>query len=130
VPRKKTLSPTDWPSRLKEAGLRSTALSVSVLRTLEAHGRSYSHDELAQELTAEGRAEKVDRVTLYRILDRLRGADRAWRHTLAEPAASGYFECGQCHEITALPTDPISSRSSRGCSSASTRAVRKAPRPR
>ncbi|NIF56627.1 transcriptional repressor [Burkholderia sp. Ax-1724] len=107
---------TDWPSRLREAGLRSTALSVAVLECLERIDLPRSHDELARDLAATTNGEKVDRVTLYRILDRLttagllirlQGSDRTWRHALAQrQGASGYFECDQCHSISALPADP------------------------
>lgn len=107
---------TDWPSRLREAGLRSTALTVAVLERLEHLGQPLSHEELARELAATGSRENVDRVTLYRILDRLtaaglltriQGSDRAWRHAIAQQeSASGYFECDQCHTLSALPQDP------------------------
>jgi Fur family ferric uptake transcriptional regulator len=107
---------TDWPARLRELGLRSTALSVAVLECLERIDLPRSHDELARDLAATGNGEKVDRVTLYRILDRLttagllsriQGSDRVSRHALAQhQGASGYFECDQCHSISALPDDP------------------------
>jgi len=107
---------TDWPSRLREAGLRATALTVAVLERLEGAGQPRSHDELVRDLAAAGGHEKVDRVTLYRILDRLtaagllgriQGSDRAWRYAIAQThGAAGYFECDQCHSISALPADP------------------------
>ena len=107
---------TDWPSRLREAGLRSTALTVAVLKRLEGAGQPCSHDELARDLGPEAGGKKVDRVTLYRILDRLsavgllsriQGSDRVWRHAIAQhQAATGYFECDQCHSISTLPEDP------------------------
>ncbi|WP_438392053.1 Fur family transcriptional regulator [Caballeronia sp. DA-9] len=107
---------TDWASRLREAGLRCTALTVAVLEHLEGARQPRSHDELARDLGAAAVAGKIDRVTLYRILDRLtaaglvtriQGSDRAWRHAIAQPqSASGYFECDQCHSISTLPEDP------------------------
>lgn len=107
---------TDWPLRLREAGLRSTALTVAVLEQLERTRQPCSHDELAHDLTVATGSAKVDRVTLYRILDRLvaagllsriQGSDRVWRHTIAQhPGAPGYFECDHCHSISALPRDP------------------------
>ncbi|WP_143131676.1 Fur family transcriptional regulator [Paraburkholderia aspalathi] len=109
-------APTDWPSRLREAGLRSTSLSVAVLERLEGADQPRSHEELARDLGAATGAGKVDRVTLYRILDRLtavglltriQGSDRAWRHAIAKHETStGYFECDHCHNISALPEDP------------------------
>lgn len=107
---------TDWPSRLREAGLRCTALTVAVLGRLEATGQPCSHDELARDLGPTTGAGKVDRVTLYRILDRLtaaglftriQGSDRVWRYAVAQSqSAAGYFECDHCHSISALPEDP------------------------
>jgi Fur family ferric uptake transcriptional regulator len=100
---------------LRQAGLRSTALTLGVLEVLAGMTHPCSHEELAHELSASAKIDKVDRVTLYRILDRLaraglvgriQGSDRAWRYALGETAAPGYFECEQCHEITALPSDP------------------------
>lgn len=107
---------TDWRSRLQQAGLRATSLTVAVLETLERADQPRSHEELARDLVAVGVAATVDRVTLYRILDRLtvagllsriQGSDRAWRHALAQRQnATGYFECDHCHSISALPEDP------------------------
>jgi len=107
---------TDWPSRLREAGLRSTALTVAVLGRLEGASQPLSHEELARELVAAADGGKVDRVTLYRILDRLsaagllnriQGSDRVWRHAIAQhQSTAGYFECDHCHSISALPEDP------------------------
>lgn len=108
-------SSTDWPQRLRAAGLRNTALTVAVLRRLETSGQPCSHDELVHGLVTDVPAGKVDRVTLYRILDRLtqaellakiQGSDRVSRYTLTHASAPGYFECDQCHSITALPSDP------------------------
>ncbi|SEE77439.1 Fur family transcriptional regulator [Paraburkholderia caballeronis] len=106
---------TDWPSRLREAGLRCTALTVAVLEHLENAGQPRSHDELARDLGVAAAAGKIDRVTLYRILDRLttaglvtriQGSDRASRHAIAQQQNSaGYFECDRCHSISALPED-------------------------
>jgi len=107
---------TDWPSRLREAGLRSTALTVAVLEQLEHAGQPRSHEELARDLVLATGGAKVDRVTLYRILDRLgtagllsriQGSDRVWRHAIAQRQnTAGYFECDHCHNISALPEDP------------------------
>jgi Fur family ferric uptake transcriptional regulator len=107
---------TDWPDCIRQAGLRSTTLTVAVLELLDRLGHPCSHDELAQHLATESAPDRVDRVTLYRILDRLtaaglltriQGSDRVWRHVIAQPrSTSGYFECDQCHTISALPDDP------------------------
>ncbi|WP_146122832.1 Fur family transcriptional regulator [Burkholderia multivorans] len=107
---------TDWPSRLREAGLRCTSLTIAVLERLEDAGQPCSHDDLARDLGPITGSGKVDRVTLYRILDRLtavglltriQGSDRVWRHAIAHHQSSaGYFECDHCHNISALPEDP------------------------
>ena len=109
-------TPTEWPDRLRQAGLRATALTVAVLELLERLDQPLAHDELVRDLTAEGTAQKIDRVTLYRILERLtasglltriQGSDRVWRHAIAQSQnASGYFECDHCHTLSALPDDP------------------------
>ena len=113
--RVKNAPPAAWPERLRAAGLRSTALTLAVLQRLETASQPYSHEDLAQELAEDNPSGKVDRVTLYRILDRLtlvdliakiQGSDRVARYTLTHASAAGYFECDQCHSVTALPSDP------------------------
>jgi Fur family transcriptional regulator, ferric uptake regulator len=109
-------APTDWPDNLRQLGLRATALTVEVLELLESVKQPCSHDELARTLASAGKGRKVDRVTLYRILERLtlaglltrlQGSDRVWRHAIAQPqGTSSYFECDHCHTLSALPGDP------------------------
>jgi Fur family transcriptional regulator, ferric uptake regulator len=114
--RNKVSASTDWSDRLRQAGLRSTTLTLAVLELIERIGAPSSHDELARDLIAVDATQKIDRVTLYRILDRLtaaqllvriQGSDRVWRYAIAKrETAPGYFECDQCHTISALPSDP------------------------
>ena len=109
------LSEPDWAELLHSKGLRATAATKLVLSTLQASAEPLSHEELEQRLlTAEGAASKPDRVTLYRILERLCQAglvrkvshsDRSWRFALASEEETGTFECDQCHELTPLETD-------------------------
>lgn len=101
---------------LAQAGLRRTRATRAVLQLFVADGaRSATHAELEGELLAQG--VEVNRVTLYRLLDRLvatglltRHADdaaRTWRYALASSLSAGglareggvvpRFECDACH---------------------------------
>lgn len=101
----------DSPSlmqRLERAGLRRTRATEAVVGLFQSDpGWSPSHAELEMALQALGL--QVNRVTLYRLLDRLveagilerhtGGDDRTWRFGLA-PDESGVvprFECDACH---------------------------------
>jgi len=105
-------------SRLEAAGLRRTLATRAVLGLFLARPHaSLSHAQALAALTARGLV--LNRVTLYRLLDRLaacgvlrRHADdhRTWRFRLAsldEPSpeeenAAPLFECGACHRRFAL----------------------------
>jgi Fur family ferric uptake transcriptional regulator len=97
---------------LSQAGLRRTRATRAVLRLFVADGSwAATHADVEVALTAQGLA--VNRVTLYRLLDRLaatgllsRHADdaaRTWRYALAPEVANGdgsvvpRFECDACH---------------------------------
>ncbi|TNF61857.1 MAG: Fur family transcriptional regulator [Burkholderiales bacterium] len=94
--------------RLERAGLRRTRATEAVVGLFQSDpGWSPSHAELEMALQALGL--QVNRVTLYRLLDRLveagilerhtGGDDRTWRFGLA-PDESGVvprFECDACH---------------------------------
>lgn len=109
------LDPNAWTELLHGKGLRATAATKLVLSTLQASAEPLSHDELAQRLVAaDGASNKPDRVTLYRILERLcqtgllrkvSHTDRSWRFTLNKNDEAGTFECDQCHELTPLEQD-------------------------
>lgn len=101
--------PEDWLARLEQAGLRRTQATRSVLR-LFLHDPSWnpSHAEVATALAQHG--VHVNRVTLYRLLDRLaacgllaRQADtdtRSWRFHLEDShndPLTPRFECDACH---------------------------------
>jgi Fur family ferric uptake transcriptional regulator len=93
---------------LSEHGLRRTHAARAVLKWLHAHlERSWTHAELMEALHAEQTAD-LDRVTLYRLLDRLSqaglllchvDADRVRHYRVASdsPEASPRFECQACH---------------------------------
>lgn len=105
--------PDAW---LAQSGLRRTRATRAVLQLFVADAtRSVTHAELETELVAQGMV--VNRVTLYRLLDRLvatgllsRHADdvaRTWRYALASRVSAGpqarkgevvpRFECDACH---------------------------------
>ena len=102
--------------RVRAAGLRITGARVSVLSALEQAGRLLSHHDIEQALEPV----RMDRVTLYRVLDslvesglahRVSGADRVWRfgvmagggrmvHQKHEEHA--HFQCRDCGKIVCL----------------------------
>lgn len=101
--------PAEWQARLERAGLRRTHATQSVLNLfLQDSGWSPTHAEVDAALCHKG--EQVNRVTLYRLLDRLaagglleRHADtesRLWRFRLADTEVDPLaprFECDACH---------------------------------
>ncbi len=97
---------------LAQAGLRRTQATRAVLQWFVANPSSTAnHADVEAALLAQGQG--VNRVTLYRLLDRLaaagllaRHADdaaRTWRYTLGPQAAGAdasvvpRFECDDCH---------------------------------
>ena len=103
---------------LSAHGLRRTAAARRVLGWLLAHpDTSYTHAQLQAALSGEGDAEDgaLDRVTLYRLIDRLTqvglllcrvDASRVRRYQ-AMPAgvhAMPHFECQSCHRDSPLET--------------------------
>jgi Fur family ferric uptake transcriptional regulator len=114
APHKKPVKPEPLPvpaeiqSRLERAGLRRTLATRAVLGLFLAQPlASWSHTQALASLTARGL--DINRVTLYRLLDRLaacgvlqRHADdgaRIWRYGLADTGDRMVprFECGACH---------------------------------
>lgn len=100
---------------LERVGLRRTRAAIAVLDLLQAEPeRSLTHAEV--EAALKSRDVSVNRVTLYRLLERLVSAgvldkhsddvDRAWRFGLccAEPGQSlPRFACDACHRHFSLP---------------------------
>lgn len=100
---------------LAQAGLRRTRAATSVLDILcEDPLRSLTHTDIEQRLKQRGVA--ANRVTIYRLLERLVAcgllekhtddADRAWRfgwHSTDAQAAQARFECDACHRHFQLP---------------------------
>lgn len=106
--------PASIQARLAASGLRRTLLTRAVVGYFLAH----PHDDLchSQALAAmDKRGLKTDRVTLYRLLDRLAACgvlvrhthpqERVWRYRLVlTPAkqAAPAFECRACQQHFAL----------------------------
>jgi Fur family ferric uptake transcriptional regulator len=94
---------------IKETQSRVTAARVRVLAFLLKYSRSFTHNEIEQEL---GIKEPIDSVTLYRVLDwlaerelihKVAGADQVWRFSAGSAHAShehAHFQCSKCATIT------------------------------
>ncbi len=109
------ISPSDDPidALLSAHGLRRTAAARQVLGWLLAHpDTSYTHAQLQDALAGDD-AEPLDRVTLYRLIDRLtqvglllcRVDSQRVRRYQAMPAsvhAIPHFECQSCHRDSPL----------------------------
>lgn len=113
APREPAAVPPHIQTRLEAAGLRRTLATRAVLGLFLAQPPGgLTHAQALQALTARGL--DINRVTLYRLLDRLaacgvlqRHTDdqaRTWRFNLAPQEASGEdegalprFECDACH---------------------------------
>lgn len=109
VPRDAVTVPAEIQSRLEAAGLRRTLATRAVLGLFLAQPQgTLSHAQALASLTARGL--DINRVTLYRLLERLAacgvlqrqtdGQARTWRFRLADPdgdAAAPRFECDACH---------------------------------
>lgn len=110
-----TAAPFDSEALLRDSGLRVTRAAQTVLELLERSSQPLTHEDVASAYTT-ATGEAPDRVTVYRVLDRLVeaglcdrrvGADRINRFSRHVDAASGNtFECNHCHKVLALPSDP------------------------
>ncbi len=116
---------TPWAkSVLKQAGLRSTAARVGVLRHLADHGKPVSHGEVVDSLSEFG----FDQSTIYRVLHELTDSgllakldlgdqirrfefrDGGTRHELEHP----HFMCVDCGKVTCLEEFSFQLTPSRG----------------
>jgi Fur family ferric uptake transcriptional regulator len=104
--------------QLRNAGLRVTPVRIKVLATLLAERRALSHQDIQERFL------KVDRVTLYRVLDslisvglahKIAGFDRVFRYNSGAAAEQvspntesnkdnlqhqhGHFKCTRCTKI-------------------------------
>ena len=111
-----TLTPTtdDLDTLLTAHGLRRTQVARKVLGWFVAHpDTSFTHAQLLSALGAASR-EPLDRVTLYRQVDRLTLAGlllcrvdaqrvRRYQSMPASVKAIPHFECQSCHRDSVLP---------------------------
>lgn len=100
----------DWKQTLRSYGLRSTSSTIATLQCLETSTQALSHDDLTRQLGKMA----PDRVTLYRILERLiqvgivqryTDSTRIQRFSLTQRAAVGLFECDHCHHVIPIEQD-------------------------
>jgi Fur family ferric uptake transcriptional regulator len=115
---------TDFQERIRDAGLRSTAPRVAVLRELETATAPMSHADLVESLGEEG----YDRVTIYRNLTDLTDAglvvradlgDHVWRFELKRvggehKGSHPHFTCTDCGTVACLPEESVRIASSKG----------------
>jgi Fur family ferric uptake transcriptional regulator len=114
-PKPPRAAPFDSETLLRDNGLRVTRAAQTVLELIEHSSQPLTHEEVASAYTS-ATGETPDRVTVYRVLDRLVeaglcdrrvGPDRVNRFSRHVEAESGNtFECDQCHKVLALPSDP------------------------
>lgn len=111
-------STSDLQARIRQAGLRSTAARVAVLRLLDAAHSPVSHAELAEQLVPLG----FDRATVYRnlmdltecgLVGRTELGDHVWRfesrsgeheHAIGHP----HFMCVDCGKVQCLTEVDVS----------------------
>ncbi len=101
---------------LRAAGERLTAPRAAVLAVLLGAREALTHHEIESALA--GRL-AVDRVTVYRVLDRLvalglahrvAGEDRTWRFLAGGPGGHGahaHFACSRCGRTVCLDEVPV-----------------------
>ena len=102
--------------RIRGTGARMTTPRVQVLAAMLGAQRVLSHHDIEDMLGAA----RLDRVTLYRVLDwlveqglahRIAGRDRVWRFSATGEAheTHGHFQCNRCGKILCL--DELSAHS-------------------
>jgi Fur family ferric uptake transcriptional regulator len=107
-PKEPALVPAEIQARLERAGLRRRQATRAVLGLFLANPQgTLSHAQALASLTARGL--DINRVTLYRLLDRLAACGalqrhanddaRTWRYALADTdeGMAPRFECDACH---------------------------------
>ena len=101
--------------RIRETGGRMTGPRIQVLAAMLGANRVLSHHDIEHMLGAA----RVDRVTLYRVLEwlvaqglahRIAGSDRVWRFSVTGEAheAHAHFQCSGCGRVLCL--DELSAR--------------------
>ena len=101
--------------RIRGTGARMTAPRVQVLAAMLIANQVLSHHDIEARLGAA----RLDRVTLYRVLDwlveqglahRIAGPDRVWRFSVTGEAheTHAHFQCSLCGKVLCL--DELSAR--------------------
>ena len=104
----------DAERRIGATGSRITQARVRILAMLLGAGRAIGHQEIERKLSAS----RVDRVTLYRVLDwlvstgfahRTVGVDRVWRFIAqhGDQAPHAHFECSTCGVLSCLQESAV-----------------------
>lgn len=98
-------------SMIRRVGARITRPRLAVLTVLLDAAQAMTHVELAVQVR---RGLRVDRVTVYRVLDwlienrlahRIAGDDRVWRYNAATGVHTEehvHFQCSRCGRVTCL----------------------------
>lgn len=97
-------------AQLRATGERVTPARAAVFALLRDSARALSHQEIESGL---GRANALDRVTVYRVLDwlveqglahKVAGLDRVWRFSIVREAHDrhAHFQCVGCGEVVCL----------------------------
>ena len=96
---------------IRSRGERATSGRVHILAALLAERRAITHHEIEERV---GRTQRLDRVTLYRVLEwlnekcfahRMVSADRIWRFRAnldMHPRPHAHFECTRCTTVICL----------------------------
>lgn len=94
---------------IQTVGQRATDARVAVLGILLATEHALSHQEIEQQLAS--KAQLIDRVTLYRVLEwalktglahKLTGEDRVWYYNASRGDDHAHFHCECCGQIYCL----------------------------
>jgi Fur family ferric uptake transcriptional regulator len=97
-------------ARLRATGERITPARAAVFALLRDSARALSHQEIESGL---GRANALDRVTVYRVLEwlvdqglahKVAGLDRVWRFSIARETHGrhAHFQCIGCGKVVCL----------------------------
>lgn len=109
---KKAAPANKWHPIVRSHGMRVTPAILATLARLEQSEEALSHEALTLKMGEQA----PDRVTLYRILERLIQAGIVQRYTdssriqhfsLKQEMAMGSFECDICHYVIPIENDPV-----------------------
>jgi len=97
---------------IRQTGGRATFARIKILGLLLSQRNAVTHHEIEEAL---GSQERLDRVTLYRVLDwltdnglahKVQSGDRAWRFRANDHASSphehAHFRCNHCAAVICL----------------------------